>query len=169
MIKIKIQEPFVLNGVSMVWMDIFAPLYWWNEFEMHKSNTIINEYSYMDNITDKEFELEDFSYDRLYNGPGFHLLDENERDTGMTINSVDLLQLVINYMNDYREAYLQTESEECLLQIIQLLPSSFNQEQRVSISQKELINICEAHQSSKLSEWVDFCKACEELQLWIRI
>lgn len=162
MIKIEIQETFILRCVNMVWLDISAPLYWWNEFGIPKSDTITN-------ITDKEFELEDFSYDRLYNGPGFHLLDENERDTGMTINSVGLLQLVINYMNDYREAYLQTKSEECLWQIIQLLPSSFNHKQRVSISQKELINICEAHQSSKLSEWVDFCKACEELQLWIRI
>lgn len=163
MIKIENQEIFNVRGDYIVCMDISAPLYWWDEFDIYKSDGVTNIYSYLDNITDKEFDLEDFSYERLYNGPGFHLLDENERDTGMTINSVGLLQLVINHMNSYREAYLQTKSAECLWQIIQLLPSSFNHKHKVIIREEDLINICDRYRSSKLSEWTDFRKVCEEL------
>lgn len=127
-----------------VYVDIIAPLYWWKEFDTYKVGTVANSCSTMHKIHGKEFELDDFSHEHLYDPQG------------------DLIP-TINILNTYRELYLETKDKNDWWQMIQLLPSSYNQKRTVMLNYEVLANIYKSRKSHKLDEWVDFCKWIETL------
>lgn len=147
----------------VVYLDIVAPLYWWKEFDTYKVGTVANSCSTMHKIQDKEFTLENFSCEHLMEGDGFHIFDKNERDTGMTMNSKELLQLTINYLNSYREAFIATKNKDLWWQMIQLLPSSYNQRRTVMLNYEVLVGIYKWRKNHKLDEWREFCEWIESL------
>ncbi len=126
-------------------MDITAPLYWWKEFDTYKVGTVANSTSTMHKIQAKEFSREDFSADR------------------MTAGALAVLDGVIAYLEKTRLAYLETHERALWDDMIQLLPSSFNQMRTVTMSYENLINIYYARRSHKLPEWHTFCDAIMSL------
>lgn len=129
-------------GISM---DITAPLYWWKEYDTYKVGTVANSCSTMHKIHEKEFTLEDFSYDHL-----------NEK-------SLYMLNDTIKYLNAVREAFLDTKDKDYWWQMIQLLPSSYNQRRTVTLNYAVARNQYHARKAHKLTEWHDYCKALEGL------
>ena len=121
-------------------MDITAPLYWWKEFDTYKVGTVANSCSTMHKITEKEFELDDFSHEHL------DVVDLMFKTTGV-------LTLVINALNTYREAFLSTKNKDYWWQIIQLLPSSYNQKRTITMSYENAAAIIEQRSGHKLDEW----------------
>ena len=159
-----------------VYVDITAPLYWWKEFDTYKVGTVANSCSTMHKIHEKEFTLDDFSHE--------HLMDFAEgysEDDDLVVRvSVDspkkVLLHTIETLNYYREMYLHTkvrlmkdESKRAGLmkkywwQMIQLLPSSYNQKRTVMLNYEVLANIYKSRKNHKLDEWVEFCKWIENL------
>lgn len=138
----------------VVYLDILAPLYWWKEFDTYKVGTVANSCSTMHKVADEEFTLDDFSHEHLY--------------------STCLLERIINELNVYRDIYNnynnQTESykdefsrKDIWWQMIQLLPSSYNQKRTVMLNYEVLSNIYIARKNHKLDEWHDFCDWIESL------
>lgn len=142
-----------------VYLDITAPLYWWKEFDTYKVGTVANSCSTMHKIADKEFTLEDFSYEHL----------ETRRDCKMYAPRVykfstrDLLELEIQVLNQYRQYYLETKAKHDWWQMIQLLPSSYNQRRTVMLNYEVLANIYKSRKGHKLDEWNRFCDWIESL------
>lgn len=137
-----------------VYMDITAPLYWWKEFDTYKIGTVANSCSTMHKIHVKEFTMEDFSCE--------HLID------------TCLLESVINELNIYRTIYnnydKQTEEyknefskKDIWWQIIQLLPSSYNQKRTIMLNYEVLANMYHSRKNHKLDEWREFCDWIESL------
>lgn len=124
-----------------VTMDVTAPLYFWKEAEQYKVGTTTNSYSTMHTIHKKEFELIDFSTDML--------IDENV---------FFMKEAMIPKLNWYREKYLQTNDKKWWWQMIQLLPSSYNQKRTWSMNYAVLRNIYHARNNHKLDEWRRFCE-----------
>ncbi len=120
-------------------MDITAPLYWWKEFDTYKVATVANSTSTMHKIQAKEFMREDFSCDRMTDG------------------ALAVLDTVIAYLEKTRLAYLETHERALWDDMIQLLPSSFNQMRTVTMNYETLINIYYARRSHKLPEWHVLC------------
>ena len=129
----------------MVSMDITAPLYWWKEFDTYKVGTVANSCSTMHKIHAKEFTLEDFSHE--------HLAHQTK----------EVLQMVIDDLNDSRSTYLKTQNKGDWWQMIQLLPSSYNQLRTVTLNYEVLLNMYNARKSHKLDEWQNFCDTIEDL------
>lgn len=129
----------------VVYVDIIAPLYWWKEFDTYKVGTVVNSCSTMHKIHAREFTLEDFSYE--------HILDETF--TGEVIPMV-LLEATIKCLNENRAHYLSTKDKKYWWQMIQLLPSSYNQKRTVMLNYEVLANIYESRRGHKLDEWNDF-------------
>lgn len=138
----------------VVYVDIIAPLYWWKEFDTYKIGTVANSCSTMHKIHLKEFTMEDFSCE--------HLID------------TCLLESVINELNIYRTIYnnydKQTEEyknefskKDIWWQIIQLLPSSYNQKRTIMLNYEVLANMYKSRCNHKLDEWRDFCSWIESL------
>ena len=119
--------------------DITAPLYWWKEYDTYKVGTVANSCSTMHKIADKEFILEDFSYDRL-----------NEK-------SLYMLNDTIKYLNAVREAFLDTKDKDYWWHMIQLLPSSYNQRRTVQLNYEVLRKMYFARKDHKLDEWHTLC------------
>ena len=119
--------------------DITAPLYWWKEFDTYKVGTVANSCSTMHKIADKEFILEDFSCDRL-----------NEK-------SLYMLNDTIKYLNAVREAFLYTKDKDYWWQMIQLLPSSYNQRRTVQLNYEVLRKMYFARKDHKVDEWHTLC------------
>lgn len=150
-----------------VYLDITAPLYWWKEFDTYKVGTVANSCSTMHKIAAKEFTLEDFSHEHLID---YDLYSCDEVD-GPVINGaphvgcggVQLLNLTINVLNYYRNKYLETKDKKYWWQIIQLLPSSYNQKRTVMLNYEVLANIHKGRRNHKLDEWHTFCNWIEEL------
>ena len=145
-----------------VYMDITAPLYWWKEFDTYKVGTVANSCSTMHKIADKEFTLEDFSRDHLYaeddiEGMYYSITAEEE------FTSTDVLKVIIEALNNYRKMYLATKDKKYWWQMIQLLPSSYNQRRTVMLNYEVLANIYKSRRNHKLDEWVDFCAEIERL------
>ena len=139
-----------------VYTDITAPLYWWKEFDTYKVGTVANSCSTMHKIADKEFTLEDFSCAHLYaeddiDGMYYSTTAEEE------FTSTDVLKVVIEALNNYREMYLETKDKKDWWQIIQLLPSSYNQRRTVMLNYEVLANIYKSRSNHKLNEWHIFC------------
>lgn len=124
-----------------VWVDITAPLYFWKEFDTYKIGTVSNSCSTMHKIHSKEFTIDDFSHD--------HLNNENWKHE---------LELIVNWLNDARQAYLDTESKDHWWHMIQLLPSSYNQRRTIMLNYEVLSNMYHQRKNHKLDEWRDFCQ-----------
>lgn len=120
-------------------MDITAPLYWWKEFDTYKVGTTANSCSTMHKITAKEFTLDDFSHE--------HLLDPH-----------GLLADIVTDLNSWREDYLQSKNKNYWWQLIQLLPSSYNQRRTVSMTYENVMNMLDYRENHKLDEWREFCE-----------
>ena len=143
----------------VVYADITAPLCWWKEFDTYKVGTVANSCSTMHKIHAKEFTLDDFSHEHL------------------TPHSLIVLQDIIINLNQYRMWYIDKDdkrtemSDECYTkykkdlwwQMIQLLPSSYNQKRTIMLSYEVLANIYKSRKNHKLDEWVEFCKWIESL------
>jgi len=127
-----------------VYMDITAPLYWWKEFDTYKVGTVANSCSTMHNLTDKKFTVYDFSYDHLL------ALDSDSQEQAF-VNYIDIL-------NSIREKFLKTKNKKYWYQIVQMLPSSYNQKRTVLLNYEVLRNMYDARKKHKLDEWKDFCK-----------
>ena len=127
-------------------VDITAPLYWWKEFDTYKVGTVANSTSTMHKIHAKEFSREDFSHDRLDEG-GLNLLDA-----------------IIDYLECERQKFLENkEDRQSWHNMIQMLPSSYNQMRTVTLNYENLINIYYARRTHKLAEWHTLCKWIESL------
>lgn len=148
-----------------VYLDITAPLYWWKEFDTYKVGTVANSCSTMHKIADKEFTLEDFSHEHLLSmtnndaGDALFLNDANN----IRVDGDDLLGLIINVLNYYRGRYIKTKDKRYWWQLIQLLPSSYNQRRTVILNYEVLANIYKSRRNHKLDEWHTFCDWIESL------
>nr|DAU18395.1 MAG TPA: hypothetical protein [Bacteriophage sp.] len=142
-----------------IYVKITAPLYWWKEFDTYKVGTVANSCSTMHKITEKEFTLEDFSCEHLRTNRDFLMY----APTGYRYSSKDLLTLVIETLNHYRKEYLETKDKEIWWQMIQLLPSSYNQTRNVMLNYEVAANIYKSRKNHKLDEWIEFCKWLETL------
>lgn len=137
-----------------VYVRITAPLYWWKEFDTYKVGTIANSCSTMHKIAEKEFTLEDFSCE--------HLLDFEEKGK-LRFSPLGTLQNTIDELNDCRDLYLKTKDKAYWWQLIQLLPSSYNQTRNVMMNYEVLANIYRQRKGHKLDEWREVCKWIESL------
>ena len=145
-----------------VYLDITAPLYWWKEFDTYKVGTVANSCSTMHKIHEKEFTLEDFSCEHLYAGDdidGMYYSTTAEEE----FTSNDVLKVVIEALNNYRKQYLVAKDKKDWWQMIQLLPSSYNQKRTVMLNYEVLANIYKSRKDHKLDEWREFCKWIETL------
>ena len=145
----------------IVYLDITAPLYWWKEFDTYKVGTVANSCSTMHKIADKEFTREDFSCE--------HLLGDNTIPDHDYQSSTYVLDMVIQSLNFWRNEYLKgTESgipkdKRWWWQMIQLLPSSYNQRRTVMLNYEVLANMYKSRRNHKLDEWHTFCDWVEGL------
>ena len=150
-----------------VYLDITAPLYWWKEFDTYKVGTVANSCSTMHKIADKEFTLDDFSCEHLID---YDLYSCDEID-GPVINGaphigcggLQLINLTINVLNYYRGKHLETKEKKYWWQLIQLLPSSYNQKRTVMLNYEVLANIYKSRKDHKLDEWHTLCDWIESL------
>lgn len=159
-----------------VYVDITAPLYWWKEFDTYKISTVANSCSTMHKIADKEFTYDDFSHE--------HLIDDREECwsegimTGAECMATpfDIFDEIVGGLNAYRSKYLEYKNKpmkdeakrKSLMkkywwQMIQLLPSSYNQKRTVMLNYEVLANMYKSRKAHKLDEWVEFCKWIERL------
>lgn len=158
-----------------VYVDITAPLYWWKEFDTYKVGTVANSCSTMHKIHEKEFTLDDFSCEHLiddWNGnhnDGFVYHDTgipgyNDKATYVEPYSPKMvLELIIEALNVNRKSFLETDNKMYWWQMIQLLPSSYNQKRTVMLNYEVLVGIYKWRKNHKLDEWVEFCKWIEAL------
>lgn len=166
-----------------VYVRITAPLYWWNEFETYKVGTVSNSCSTMHTIHKKEFSLEDFSTDQLSTivGEDIKLLEDYEDDDlqyykhcvdlTYTIHELNFMRRLylaaektkMNNLSEAERKYTAAQKKKFWWQMIQLLPSSYNQIRNVMMNYEILANIYKSHKNHKLDEWRDFCKWIEEL------
>ena len=150
-----------------VYVDITAPLYWWKEFDTYKVGTVANSCSTMHTIHKKEFTLEDFSHEHLID-EGYSGSDEYGKSYAPEIsNSVGLLYETIRTLNYYRDKYIDARKDEnkkrYWWQMIQLLPTSYNQTRTVMLNYEVLANIYKSRKDHKLDEWHEFCDWIKEL------
>lgn len=153
-----------------VYCDITAPLYWWKEFDTYKVGTVANSCSTMHKIQAKEFTIDDFSHEHLAENPDQD--SDNDRlvaepyandehytyfKYATTIWPKDFLELTIEGLNKYRNAYLETKDKKYWWQIIQLLPSSYNQKRTVMLNYEVLANMYKSRKNHKLNEWHTLC------------
>ena len=127
-----------------VYLDITAPLYWWKEFDTYKVGAVANSCSTMHKIHAKEFTLEDFSCEKLYDPLGD-------------------LRPIVDRLNVYRERYLKTKDKNDWWQMIQLLPTSYNQKRTVMLNYEVLANIYKSRKNHRLDEWHTLCDWISEL------
>ena len=153
-----------------VYLDITAPLYWWKEFDTYKVGTVANSCSTMHKIAAKEFTLEDFSHEHLNCEP-YHRnwIESATVDEDITsphkvwMTPLDILRCTIEMLNAYRESYLETKDKQDWWQMIQLLPSSYNQRRTVMLNYEVLANMYKSRRNHKLDEWHTFCDWIEGL------
>lgn len=126
-------------------MDINAPLYWWKEYDTYKVGTTANSCSTMHTIHKKEFTLDDFSHERLYS------------TGGETFETLDLMEEIIDTLNYNRQKFIDTKDKFYWYQMIQLLPTSYNQMRTVTLNYENLINMYHARKNHKLDEWHTLC------------
>lgn len=138
----------------VVTVDITAPLYWWKEMDTYKVGTVANSCSTMHKIHAKEFELGDFSYEHLIKLP---IVSYG--------NSMHALENTIKVLNFHRDMFLRTKDKTYWWQMIQLLPSSYNQRRTVMLNYEVLAGIYPKRKDHKLDEWHDFCNWIEGLPL----
>ena len=126
-------------------VDITAPLYWWKEYDTYKIATVANSTSTMHRIHSKPFELSDFSCDR------------------MSQETLEQMQRVVDYLEVLRGKFLETKDKQVWYDMIQFLPSSYNQMRTCTLNYETLVNIYYARKDHKLDEWHVFCRWIESL------
>ena len=126
-------------------VDITAPLYWWKEYDTYKVATVANSTSTMHKIHSKAFELDDFSHDHL------------------TKDSLEFMGVIIDRLESIRQKFVAEKKKEDWYDLIQLLPSSYNQMRTCTFNYETLINIYRARKNHKLAEWHTFCDWIETL------
>lgn len=140
----------------IVYCDITAPLYWWKQFDTYKIGTVSNSCSTMNKIQDKEFTIDDFSHAHL------------------DVRTIKILQDIVDALNDYRSLYINynpadfevqgcPSKKDIWWQMIELLPSSYNQKRTVMLNYEVLSNIYNSRKKHKLDEWRDFCSWIKDL------
>lgn len=142
--------------------DVVAPLYWWKEYDTYKVGTVANSCSTMHKIHAKEFTLDDFSHEHLTD----KWSDENEliAYNGEYNNAPqDVLEFIIDALNLYRIRYIETNDIKYWYDMIQILPTSYNQRRTVQLNYEVLHNMYHARKSHVLDEWVEFCEWIETL------
>lgn len=150
--------------MMIVSCDITAPLYWWKEFDTYKVGTVANSCSTMHKIAEKSFKVDDFSHEHIMDDydDGCPQIDEGIK-YGDLFRPDDILQLTVDMLNVCRSRYLETKDKRYWWQMIQLLPSSYNQKRTIMLSYEVLANIYHARKNHKLDEWHDFCSWIETL------
>ena len=139
-----------------VYLDITAPLYWWKEFDTYKVGTVANSCSTMYKITAKKFDTDDFSHEHL------------------DVRTIEMLKSIVDILNDYRDLYVNYNTNDFEIkgcpskkdiwwQMIQLLPSSYNQKRTVMLNYEVLVGIYRWRKEHKLDEWREFCRWIEQL------
>ena len=142
----------------VVYADITAPMYWWKEFDTYKVGTVANSCSTMHKIHEREFTVDDFSCEHLLDGMFVQKDDEwVDQYENPWFDSNDILQLTIKVLNYHRVKYLETEDKKYWWQMIQLLPSSYNQKRTVMLNYEVLANMYFGRKDHKLDEWHEFC------------
>lgn len=126
-------------------VDITAPIYWWKEYDTYKVATVANSTSTMHRIHSKPFELEDFSHDHL------------------TTRGLAIMENIIAELEEIRQHFVTEKRKEDWYDLIQLLPSSYNQLRTCTLNYETLVNIYYARKEHKLEEWHTFCRWIEEL------
>ena len=126
-------------------MDITSPLYWWKEYDTYKVGTVANSCSTMHKMHAKEFTLGDFSHEHL------------------NFDSIEMLEHILTGLNSYRDDYLETKDKNYWWQMIQMLPSSYNQKRTVQLNYEVLNTMYHARKSHKLDEWRTLCDVIKEL------
>ena len=155
-----------------VYLDITAPLYWWKEFDTYKVGTVANSCSTMHKIADKEFTLDDFSHEHLKRF--YYDLDVNDseelcvdgsglHDRSVLYSPFGILNLTIESLNMCRKKYIETKDKKYWWQMIQLLPSSYNQRRTIMLNYEVLANIYKSRRNHKLDELHTFCDWIETL------
>ena len=129
----------------MLSVDITAPMYWWKEYDTYKVATVANSTSTMHKIHSKHFEIDDFSHDHL------------------TENGLKVLRALVDEMEKIRLEYVETKDKALWYDLIQLLPSSYNQMRTCTLNYETLINIYKSRKHHKLDEWRSFCEWIETL------
>lgn len=132
-----------------VYLDITAPLYWWKEFDTYKVGTVANSCSTMHKIAAKEFVLDDFSHE--------HLISD-ESIPSRVYSAKGMMEATVDNLNMFRKLYLETQDKKYWWQLIQLLPSSYNQKRTIMLNYEVLTNIYKSRQNHKLDEWRTFCE-----------
>ena len=158
-------------GMMPVYVRITAPLYWWEEFDtkfpLYKVGTVANSCSTMHKIAEKEFTLDDFSCEHLIsdwigdNNNAIWYKDPPKNgsiECPMIFSPLDALRITIGVLNTNRETYLKTKDKKFWWQMIQLLPSSYNQTRNVMMNYEVLANIYRQQKNYKLDEWRAVCK-----------
>lgn len=172
-----------------VYVDITAPLYWWKEFDTYKVGTVANSCSTMHKIAEKEFTIDDFSCEHLFGPDDMLKWDERKdiaKDNALAAVNVDgnwcyftpkgYVQMTCNILNHYRQKYIEAQKKpmkeeakraglvkQYWWQMIQLLPSSYNQKRTVILNYEVLANIYKSRRNHKLDEWHTFCDWIEGL------
>ncbi len=159
MLKLAMNGPVHAKYKRMivVYADITAPLYFWKEFDTYKVGTVANSCSTMHKIADKRFTLDDFSCEHLLCDEPFNVKKTEESQVSIPMASIDILHLTVNFLNGYRELYLKTKDKKYWWQMIQLLPSSYNQKRTVMLNYEVLTNIYIYRNNHKLDEWKYLC------------
>ena len=148
----------------VVYLDITAPLYWWKEFDTYKVGTVANSCSTMHKIHEKEFTLEDFSCEHLVDNAGIEIsVPDHDELEHIPFSSRTMLELTTDILNVFREMYLKSKDKKYWWQMIQLLPSSYNQKRTVMLNYEVLANIYKSRRNHKLDEWHTFCEWIESL------
>lgn len=159
-----------------VYVDITAPLYWWKEFDTYKVGTVANSCSTMHKIAAKKFTMEDFSCEHLFDEDSLPPYEERvdiehcEPLAAIDVNGQwcyytpkTFVRMTCNVLNHFRDLYLKTKDKKYWWQMIQLLPSSYNQKRTVMLNYEVLANIYKSRRNHKLDEWRTFCDWIEEL------
>ena len=136
-----------------VYVDITAPLYWWKEFDTYKVGTVANSCSTMHKIAAKEFRIDDFSHEHL-DGVSRDMFGNGD-GTKFFCSFEDMLYIQIEALNEARKLYLETKDKKYWWQMIQLLPSSYNQKRTVMMNYEVLANIYKSRRNHKLDEWAE--------------
>ena len=125
--------------------DITAPLYWWKEYDTYKVGTVANSCSTMHKIHSKEFTIDDFSYEHF------------------DLRGIQLMEEIIDFLNHARDEFNSTKDKDAWWDMIQMLPSSYNQRRTVLLNYAVLRNMYHARKNHKLDEWHTFCHWIESL------
>lgn len=148
----------------VVYMDVTAPLYWWKEYDTYKVGTVANSCSTMHKIAEKEFTLDDFSCEHL----GVYIpAEKNDGEECFQNLWPVVMQNIVTALNNALDCYLRENDQELKKaywwQMIQLLPSSYNQRRTIMLNYEVLANIYKSRRNHKLDEWHTFCNLIESL------